>query len=366
MPKIIAPLTANGIEKAHRLRAPRAMNDGAQPGLVFRVGKGSSSWSLLATGAAGRKRVTIGGYPEIGLAQARALAQAARKHVEESTNESNKSFRELVDAYGALEGPRLRTWDNQRNGVLFVYRAIWETPCGDLSTQALQRIADAHPARVAAARAVQALRPILKWGRKRGWTTLSAGDLETPKGTSKPRGRVLTQDELKRVLAALADDPGPIPIIMRLILLTCCRRDEIADLDWSEVDLGDDPCLRLPRERYKTDVDVVIPLSKQAAELLLSRMEPYGRVFPKISSWFRAQKRINQASNTSGWHRHDLRRTSATILAGLGYAPHVVDISLGHKHVSSALHSVYNRSRYAPEHKQALQALADYYTRLVS
>lgn len=370
MPKIIAPLTANGIDKLHRAKIEKAVNDGAQPGLVFRVGRAKSTWSLLVMGAQGRKRVTLGSYPDVGLAQARELAVQTRKRVQDATDEGRKSLGELVAAYGAQEGHRLRTWDDQRSGMLWVFRTVVETPCGDLEAAKLQRIVDAHPARVMAARAVGYLRPVLKWGRKRGWVQLVPSDLEKPKGVDKPRGRVLSPDEQVRVLTALLGGTEPHYRIMSLVLLTCCRRDEIAELQWSEVELCEDSVLRLPAERYKTNVDVVIPLVKQAEALfweLLGEVDEGvadGMVFGALHNWSRWQRKLFELTGTEGWHRHDLRRTSATIIGELGYAPHLIDVSLGHKHLGSVVHSIYNKARYVPEHREALQTLADYYTRI--
>jgi integrase len=62
---------------------------------------------------------------------------------------------------------------------------------------------------------------------------------------------------------------------------------------------------------------------------------------------------------SSAWHRHDLRRTAATMLGDLGFAPHIVSVVLGHAHVAEGATAVYARSRYQREHQGALQALAD-------
>ena len=49
-----------------------------------------------------------------------------------------------------------------------------------------------------------------------------------------------------------------------------------------------------------------------------------------MCNWDRTQDTINRASGTSGWHRHDLRRTAATILGQLGVKPAVTDTLLCH------------------------------------
>jgi integrase len=89
-------------------------------------------------------------------------------------------------------------------------------------------------------------------------------------------------------------------------------------------------------------------------------------VFPnagggKLDNWDRWSKRIFEQTGTSGWTRHDLRRTCATLAAELGAAPHVVSVLLGHKNPeNNQLLGIYNKSRYRAEHAEALQRVADY------
>jgi hypothetical protein len=78
-----------------------------------------------------------------------------------------------------------------------------------------------------------------------------------------------------------------------------------------------------------------------------------------LAAWDLWTKRFMAASGTSGWHRHDLRRTGATLLGELGTEPHVIESALNHAHVSTQLASVYNRFRYGPQVADALQRLAD-------
>ena len=85
-----------------------------------------------------------------------------------------------------------------------------------------------------------------------------------------------------------------------------------------------------------------------------------------LSNWDRITKALQQRSSTSGWHRHDLRRTVATLLGDLGYPPHIISIVLGYANVADGATAVHARSRYQREHKEALQALADAIDRIMS
>jgi integrase len=122
----------------------------------------------------------------------------------------------------------------------------------------------------------------------------------------------------------------------------------------------------IPALRSKSRRDRTIPLASQALSLLreFEAGDAAALVFPSargglLSNWDRVTKALHKASGTSAWHRHDLRRTAATMLGDLGYAPHVVSVVLGHAHLAEGATAVYARSRYQREHQEALQALAN-------
>ena len=83
-------------------------------------------------------------------------------------------------------------------------------------------------------------------------------------GTNKreengPRERALTDAEAASVFLACPDsDYGRI---VRLLMLTGCRRDEIGSLQWSEIDLGA-KTITLPATRTKNSQAHVVPLRR--------------------------------------------------------------------------------------------------------
>jgi integrase len=223
---------------------------------------------------------------------------------------------------------------------------------------ALQLIADEWPSRHSAALAVRSIRPCLKWAEKREMVQVGISDLEPPAAPRK-RERVLTEEEIKAIWPHLQ---GPHGHVMKWLIWTGCRLTEAAGMTWREID-GDK--WRIPAQRSKSKRDRTVPLPSQAMSLLivLERGDPDALIFPSargglLSNWDRVTKALHKASGTSAWHRHDLRRTVATMLGDLGFAPHVVGIVLGHAHVAQGATAVYARSRYQREHQEALQALA--------
>ena len=181
------------------------------------------------------------------------------------------------------------------------------------------------------------------------------GTNKSSKGSS--RERVLTDDELVKIWnAAPANDYGRI---VKLLMLTGQRRDEIANLRWSEV--GDDQIV-LPKERTKNSRPHDVPLSPMARSVLDESLEVddrvnvFGRGQSGFSGFSNAKERLDEASGVTGWTLHDLRRTCATRLADLGTLPHVIEAVLNHVSGHRAgVAGVYNRSAYTTEKRAALE-----------
>lgn len=168
------------------------------------------------------------------------------------------------------------------------------------------------------------------------------------------RDRVLTQEELHRILPLLVW-PAPAslsmranaeddfrPIAIRFMLLTLARREEVVDMLWRDFD----PVAGLWNKSYVKTVKgparkQTLQLSNAAIELLKSLphfkdRQPDAYVFPnsiggKLGNWPRIAKAIEAVSGTGNWHRHDLRRTSATLLEVLGVSDRVIGRIMGHK-----------------------------------
>jgi integrase len=167
---------------------------------------------------------------------------------------------------------------------------------------------------VAANRARASLSAMFVWAIGEGlW------DRDNPvAGTSKqkesgPRERSLSDAETAKVwLAAPNNDYGRL---VRLILLSGCRRTELGDLQWSEVDLKE-RTITLPRERTKNGQQHVVPLSNAAIEILetISRRDGREYVFGigrgGFSGWSKSKRELDKAASfKEAWTLHDLRRT---------------------------------------------------------
>ena len=170
---------------------------------------------------------------------------------------------------------------------------------------------------------------------------------------SGERERVLSEDELRAVLPllkypapralGLKADPARDfrPIATRFILLTAARREEVVELRRRDIDLKN-RVWRKPRVKSTRGGprSQSLPLSDAAVDLLralphFAKAAPDALVFPnttggRLGNWQRFQEAIDRASGTSGWHRHDLRRTAATLMQSLNVAVSTIDQILGH------------------------------------
>jgi integrase len=173
------------------------------------------------------------------------------------------------------------------------------------------------------------------------------------------RDRVLTQEELRKLWSCLGDDR--FSDVVRLLLLTGQRRNEIGLLQWSEVDLGR-KLIALPPTRTKNGRLHELPLSTQAMEILARqpRRNSSDLVFD-FGDWHRSKAKLDARLNIAPWRLHDLRRTAATQMAELGVQPHHIEAVLNHLsgHKASVA-GTYNRAKYSDEMRSALQRFADH------
>ena len=201
-----------------------------------------------------------------------------------------------------------------------------------------------------------------------------------------PRDRVLSDDELRLIWTA-ADRRGfPFGHIFKLLILTGQRRGEVAGMTWDELDL-DAGIWRIPAGRVKNAQAHEIDLPAEAVAILkgVRGLRLNGEhVFPKRSgegaaTGFSAAKRALDAeieairreeAEAAGekapdkplpeWRTHDLRRTAATGMNGLGVAPHVVERVLNHiTNTKAGLVGVYQRHEYRDQRKAAIHAWGD-------
>jgi hypothetical protein len=192
------------------------------------------------------------------------------------------------------------------------------------------------------------------------------------KHAADPRERTLSDDELREVWQACADDQ--YGAIVRLLILTAQRRDEIGALRWSEVDLKN-AAITLPKHRTKNKRQHLVPLSAPALATLKEQPERDGRdlIFGlgggAFSGWSAAKERLDARILTRAgkalapWRLHDLRRTARTGFGALGIPPHVSEAIINH--LPSKLIQTYDLNKYESEKRKGLDRWAKHVLALV-
>ena len=217
------------------------------------------------------------------------------------------------------------------------------------------------------------LRPFFKWAVERElMETNPAAEMKPPAAAIK-RDRVLEDHEVKAFWEAASDVSWPFASIYKLLLLTGARREEVAGMRWSELDL-DAGIWFLPSARTKNKRDHRIPLSRQAIDLLdrlgiaaikagfgyedgdlvfstTGHSAPSG--FSKAKKALDAKMKAILGARFNDWRVHDLRRTCATGMENLGIDTRVVETALNHVSGTKAgIVGVYQRS----DHRDAVAA----------
>jgi integrase len=188
---------------------------------------------------------------------------------------------------------------------------------------------------------------------------------------NKPRDRKLSDDELAAIWNACAeDDYGRI---VRLLILTACRREEIGGMMWDEFAV-DGTSWKLPAARAKNGREHALPILPTMRAILDSvpRLVGRERLFGERSaqgfqSWDTHKTALDKRSGVRGWQLRDIRRSVATGMADLGVLPHVIETILnhvsGHKR---GVAGIYNKSTYANEVRAALVLWEDHVQSVVT
>ena len=182
------------------------------------------------------------------------------------------------------------------------------------------------------------------------------------------RDRVLSMEELAPLWRA-TDGHTDYEKIVRLLMLTGARADEIGCLEWSEVNL-DDCQICIPPERMKNRRKHRIFLSKPAIEILggitqrPTKLHVFGQTQSgPFSGWSKAKARLDVklGEKVRPWRHHDLRRSLATNASDLGLASTVViEMALGHwSGEKKGIVRVYNRSTHDAERRKLMDDWAD-------
>lgn len=200
-----------------------------------------------------------------------------------------------------------------------VHKLLDEVTVADMTTWQRARLAQVKPATVL--REINLLRSVFESAR-RDWQWCRGNPIKDVRKPPKPppRRRVISQDELRRLLLALGYDGKvereghQVAVCLLLALETAMRAGEMLGLTWGAVHL-DQRFVTLPETKNGEARDV--PLSRRAVELieLMAGADP-ARVFTLSSASLDALfRRARDRCGIVDLHFHDSRATALTRLS---------------------------------------------------
>jgi integrase len=185
-------------------------------------------------------------------------------------------------------------------------------------------------------------------------------------GEIQPRDRVLSDAEITKFWKATGTVRPPFGQALKLLLLTGCRRNEVAGMRREELS-ADLAMWTIPGTRTKNRKPHIVPLPPLAREIIAGVHGDGDLVFGSGAPWSRIKKQLDTMMKTPAWVIHDLRRSFVTGLAELGVPPHVIELCVNHTSGSrGGVAGIYNRSELMPERKAALERWARHVAGLVS
>ncbi len=356
--------------------------DASQPGFGVRVAtSGALSWVLLTRDGGRRKRVTLGGYPAMSLSKAREAARVALSEIREGTfgrKKPSMTFETAVEEWYAREQrARKSFWQVEQAIRLHVLPFLGRHQLDQITKVDLMRVIDriADQGKLTQANRVRAfITRFFNWATERDLVASSPAAALPRPTVEVSRDRVLSRDELYSVWRAAEQMGFLFGRIVQLLLLTAQRRDEVAGMRWSELDL-DRARWIISRERAKNGRAHIVHLSPQALALLskIPRQHGIDLVFTTtgrsaFSGFSKAKAALDARSHVSDWRLHDLRRTAATYMTDeLRIAPVVVDRILNHLSGSvRGVALVYQRGEYLADREAALNAWGQFVEDLVT
>ena len=344
-------------------------------------------------------RVAIGVDPILERQEQQAAQEAERLRLQEEERQATElMFSMMVPRF--LKSTRVTDkWSSSAHNIESAFRlhvtpALGDKPLPRIGANDLRPIFEALEGKPALHRSVHAmLSAFFKWaiaGGQIAESPLKGFEAPTPPA---PRERVLDDDELRFLWIAASKAEYPFGPFYRLLLATGQRREEVAALDWRELDRSH-RAWSLPGDRTKNGKPHLVHLNDLAMadldELAKCAGRPEAdRKWPRrglvltttgktpISGFSRAKGRLDQAmlkaaqdlAKEAGedpaavelkpWRLHDIRRTVATGFQKLGIRFEVTEAILNHVGVARAgVAKVYQLHDWAPEKRDALNAWA--------
>jgi integrase len=190
-------------------------------------------------------------------------------------------------------------------------------------------------------------------------TASPAVGIERPAKETR-RDRVLSDAELRQFWATCDRLPVPFGDLYRVLLLSAARRSEVAQMQWSELDL-DARIWTLPRVRSKSGQAVALPLGPKCWEIIARQPRIVGNDFVwgcKRSGFSTIKRRLDELMKpTAPWRTHDLRRCARSAMSRANVPTDHAELCLGHVLPGGSIRRTYDVHEFLNEKHRAFEAL---------
>lgn len=363
------------------------------PGFGVRISaRGTKSFVLLYRFDGRSVRLTLGRYPTLSLADARKLASEALREVtlgsdpaREKADRKKPAPPSATRTFGATVDEYIKKYAREKNKDWYTtkcvlqreYVSLWsDRELTSISKDDVMGVVDRIVEKTSAATGYNRfvyLRHFFNWCVGRGYIDGSPIARMSPPPKADDRDRVLSDEELGKIMRAAVTMAYPYGHLIELLALTAQRKSEVAGMGWSELNL-ETAEWSLPPARTKAARWHVVPLSTPVMRIISSLPQTHQTlVFPArgkdtvVSGFSKWKARLDALCGVSDWRVHDLRRTAATGMAKLGVAPHVIERTLNHaRGTFGGVAGVYNRFQYLGEMREALERWAHHVQGLTS
>lgn len=390
------PLTDAQCRNAKPADKQYRLPDGGWLNLLVKP-NGTKLWQLKYRWAGKESIFSIGGYPQVGLSEARAEAAGAKELIKAGINPTHARQAERLanqttgeNTFKAIAEQWLAT--KKVNWAASTYKQCRTVMDGDVFPRiGKMAIRDVQPPHILAVvksvegRGAETLAIlILQWvgavfayaGRHllvdSNPVSVLAGVVTKPKTVHR---KPLTKADIARLSSELEKYGGSLETIVavKMLMLTFVRTVELRMAKWSEFDL-DAARWVVPAERMKKREPHIVPLSTQVVTLLrqlhqLTGDSKEGYLFPNTRrpKGCMSSTTINRALEYMGFagkeHEvnfsgHGFRATASTMLNEMGYRSEVIEMQLAHQERDKTRAS-YNQADYLPKRAEMMQAWAD-------
>ncbi|MDO3510067.1 tyrosine-type recombinase/integrase [Ralstonia pseudosolanacearum] len=357
---------------------------------------GSKYWRLKYRFAGKEKRLALGVYPGVSLAQARAARDNARRQVAAGTDPSHarqQAKLAATTAHGNTFEILAREWYEKERGEWTVahatkvlrslesdiFPAFGARPIANITAPeilATIRRVESRQALATVARLLQRCSSVFRYAIVTGRATYNpCADLKGAFQTVRTKNMArVSSNEVPTLMRKIRSYDGDVitRIALQFMALTFVRTSELIRAQWSEID-WDAAEWRIPAERMKMRDPHIVPLSRQAVALLreaekMNGDRPYvfrsakSKTHINSSTMLFALYRLGYHSRMTG---HGFRGLASTMLHEQGFSPDVIERQLAHAE-RNKVRAAYNHAQYLPERRRMMQHWADHLDQLAA